>query len=95
MKNELAKYSAIETYRTIVADRVKAAADMDIHQLLDEFVRLTGVVNANTTRDEDGRPEYSEAGFLAIKERQVFATLASARFGVSLASDDGSYDQTW
>ncbi|MGN6534094.1 MAG: hypothetical protein ACTHKQ_00010 [Mesorhizobium sp.] len=95
MRNALAHYSAIDTYRSIFSERVKTAADMSLHELVDEFARLTEVIKANTTRDDDGTPTYTEAGHLAIKERQVFASVASARFGISLASDDGTYPDVW
>lgn len=93
MANEIEKASAIDIYRGIVADRAKTAADMTLHQLVDEFQRLTEIIDKDRSFDDADRKVYSVAGIVAIKERHVFSSMASARFGISLAAyDDLEYD---
>jgi signal transduction histidine kinase len=97
MANAIEKKSAVQTYRDGFSRHVKAAADMTLHELVDQFQRLTKVVNDNTAYDEMQRPKYNEAAILALKERKIFASVANARFGLSLAADSGvsEYDDTW
>lgn len=95
MSNEIATHNALQAYRGLVAETVKEAADMTIHELVDAFQRLTKDVEKGKTLREDDRPLYNEAALLAIRLRNVYASMANARFGISIADSEGGYDSSW
>ena len=95
MTNELQTTDPIMAFRAIAADRLHVAADMSLHDLVDEFLRLTAVMEANAiVIDPDDiyrDTKLNDAGELASRERNIVTDAARARFGVSFAAYDSQF----
>lgn len=85
---------AAAKFRKTAAPLLVASAEMTLHQLVDEFLRLTDLVSANRVSSEDedlewgGPGELTELGHIASRERQIVQGAVRARFGLSLDSYD-------
>lgn len=95
MTTDIATTNALDRYRTNFSANIKAAADMHIHDLLDNFQRLTKIIDAHETTYEKhiGRT-WDEEGQLAIRERNIYASVANARFGITFNAYEPS-DTNW
>lgn len=78
-----------QDFRSKAAGLLVQAADMSLHQLVDEFLRLSEVMEANQA-DEDGlhRPKLNDIGELALRQRNLINGAARARFGLSFETWD-------
>jgi hypothetical protein len=84
MTNEIQTTSAEATFRAVAADRMVTAANISLHDLLDEFQRLAGIIASErlpVQPDEYGT-RYTDAGKLAINELAIVNGSAKVRFGV-------------
>lgn len=90
VSNEIQTTSAASQFRSIAADRFKAVADMSLHELCDEFVRLTAIVEAGKTEDagEYGATTYTDEANVALRERNIVNGAARARFGIGFETYD-------
>jgi hypothetical protein len=77
-----------DTFRGVAASRFHAAADMSLHELVDEFQRLSAVVAANLAKNEDGYLQANDTGKVAQRERNIVLGAARARFGISFDTYD-------
>lgn len=93
MANDLVRKqdASIKAYRSIFVARATSALGMTLHELVDEFKALTEKISTDTTINEEGRKEYGETALLSFRERNIFSSIANARFGISLAD---SYNDT-
>lgn len=89
---DIAIVDADKEFAAIAADRMKAAADMSLHELVDEFVRLNAVVSENLISSDldDGSdfaptPRLNAIGMIADAERRVINGAARARFSLHLS----------
>jgi len=92
--NDLTLTSAAETFRANAAGHFHDAADMTLHQLVDEYQRLALIVEAGTTeKNEDGfyAPELTPEAELASRQQQIINGAARARFAISFSSHDLSF----
>ncbi|UJW87925.1 hypothetical protein [Devosia sp. SL43] len=83
-----------ETFRSIAADRLRSVADMSLHNLVDEFVRLTSAIEAGELPKADGEygaPKYSDAAKVAIEERKLVNGATRARFGFGFDLYDADF----
>ena len=87
MANDLVRKQddSLKAYRGIFVDRATRALSMSLHELVDEFKRLTELISTDTSINEEGRKEYGETALLSFRERNIFSSIANARFGISLA----------
>ena len=88
MTNEIQTTSAEASFRAIAADRMVSAANMTLHELLDEYQRLSGIIAAErlpADPDEYGA-KYSEAGKLAINVLAIVNGAARVRFGINFST---------
>jgi hypothetical protein len=94
--NELTKTTPAEQFRAKAAGLMFDTASMTLHQLVDEFVRLTDAMDANMVEGEH-RQELNEAGELAARERRLVNAAARCRFGISFDAYDrsSSSDMDW
>ena len=80
-----------EAFRLVAADRLKAAADMTLYELVDEFQRLSVVVeNSAIERAEDdySEPRLTPEGELAQREIGIVNGAAKSRFGLYFTAYD-------
>ena len=85
--NELQTTVPADRFRAVAADRLRSAADMTLHQLVDEFQRLTLMIEGNI----EGGAAYAKlnaVGELAARERSVIVGTAKARFGIAFYEHD-------
>lgn len=89
--NDLTTTKASETFRAKASDVFHAAADMTLHQLVDEYARLTSVIENGkvTTKHEFGdSEEYSDEALIAQRERNIIVGATRARFGFGFDTYD-------
>lgn len=79
-----------EQFRSKAANLMVSAAQMTLHQLVDEFQRLADLIDQHSSEDEHGYTTLTEIGQLAIREQRMVNGAARARFGISFES----YDRT-
>lgn len=92
MSTDLQTADFRQTFRAVAADRFHSAADMSLHELVDEFRRLSAVIEANLVKTQDGsfeRTTPNDAGKVAARERNIINGAARARFGLSFDVYDG------
>lgn len=78
-----------QIFRAKASSLMTDAASMTLHQLVDEFVRLSEVVESNSKEVEDSyRKELTDVGKVAFRERQVINAAARACFGVGFNTFD-------
>lgn len=84
-----------QTFRDGAATLLHRVADMSLHELVDEYVRLTAVVKAGTLPPADGEfgsARLTDEANIAARERQVVNGAAKSRFGISFDPyDDGNF----
>lgn len=97
--NELTTTTPAEMFRAKAASLLTLAADMTLHQLVDEFQSLTTVMDENMTKEDDSEyAKLNETGQLAKRERSIIVGTAKARFGIFFDSYDrisDNHDSTW
>lgn len=84
MSNELQTTSPEEAFRAVAADRLRSAASMTLHELVDEFARLTAAIEAGKTpraEGDYGADKYSDEAKVAVEERKLVNGATRARFG--------------
>lgn len=87
--NALTTTNPSTAFRAKAADLMTTAARMSLHELLDEFMRLTSVMEENTAEDEEGGyPRLNDTGQLAARERRMILAASRSRFGVSFDEYD-------
>lgn len=93
--NDLIATNPAEAFRAKAAEGLISAAGMTLHQLVDEYVRLTEVIEANVVKTADdeewGARTLNDVGKLASRERGLIDGAAKVRFGISFAE----YDRTF
>lgn len=93
--NAVTTSSPAEVFRATSATSMVAAANMTLHQLVDEFVRLTSVIEANTIKaidaDEWSGRKLNDAGKLAMRERGIIDGAAKVRFGITFDEYDRDF----
>lgn len=87
--NDLTTTTPAEAFRAKAADMMIGTAKMTLHQLVDEFVRLTEVIEKNTIEGDDGyHRSMTDEGELAYRDRRMVTAAARSRFGVTFDSYD-------
>lgn len=86
--NELTTTNPADTFRAKASDRITSAAGMSLHDLVDEFQRLTGVMDANLVENDRGSVTLNDIGEVAKRERGVISGASRARFGLTLMAYD-------
>lgn len=95
---ELTTTTPADAFRAKASRLMIDTAEMTLHQLVDEFARLTDVMDANSIKSEDNyRSMLNEAGELAARERRMVVGAARCRFGISFDAFDrvSSSDMDW
>jgi hypothetical protein len=78
-----------QQFRSQAAELMVDAANMTLHQLVDEFVRLSNVIDENCTRTDDGYGvDFNDTAKLADRQRRIITTASRARFGVDFQPFD-------
>ena len=78
-------------FRDKAAAGFHAAADMTLHQLVDEYLRLTVLVETHTTVTTEGYDQarsIDDEGKVALRDRMVINSAVKARFGICFAEYD-------
>lgn len=87
--NQLTTITPADTFRAKSSGLLVEAANMPLHGLVDEFLRLTTVMDADfVTDDENPYGKLGDAGELAARERKVVIAATRARFGLHLEPFD-------
>jgi hypothetical protein len=89
--NDLTTTKPAEEFRQIAASRLIAAAEMTLHELVDEFQRLAVVIERETIKpaaDDFDDSRLTPAGELASREMQIISGVTKSRFGLSLFTHD-------
>ena len=86
--NALTTTTPAEAFRAKAADLMISGAQMSLHQLVDEYQRLTGIMDENLREDDKGYERLNEVGELAKRERQIVLGSARSRFGITFDSYD-------
>ncbi|QIG72961.1 hypothetical protein EVB98_039 [Rhizobium phage RHph_N3_2] len=82
--NAITKTNPADAFRAKATGLMIECANMTLHQLVDEFQRLTDAIDANSEPAEDGYgTKLNEAGEMAARERRLVSGTARARFGIS------------
>ena len=76
-----------EAFRAKAADLLIEGAGMTLHELVDEFQRLTTVMDENVKADDTYR-RLNEVGELAKRERLIVLGSARSRFGITFEGYD-------
>jgi len=92
--NALTTTTPADQFRAKAANLLVLAAGMTLHQLLDEFQRLTTVMDENVNIGINGYPELNKIGELASRERNIILGASKSRFGVYFESWDRACDRT-
>ncbi len=83
--NALTTTSPAEVFRSQAQDQMVSVANMTLHELVDEFVRLSEIVDRETTFEADVyKMTVSDAGQLADRQRRMVNAATRSRFGISL-----------
>lgn len=77
-----------QAFRSVAASRFHSAADMSLHELVDEFQRLSGIVAANLIKDEHGYTTTNDTGKVAARERNIILGAVRARFNLTFETYD-------
>jgi len=82
-----------DTFRATAAGALIDAAKMDLHQLVDEFQRLTAIMDGAImdgaiTEDERGYRKLNDSGEVAHRQRKLVVGVTRSRFGLSLDAYD-------
>ena len=87
--NALVEITPSEAFRNAAADLLKDSAEMTLHELVDEYLRLTEVMDAGVIESgEEYRTTFNDEAKLAMRKRNVINGAARARFGVGFESYD-------
>lgn len=88
--NAVAKTTPADAFRSKASGLLVDAANMTLHQLVDEFQRLTAVMDENVESPEDASTyaRLNDAGELASRERRVITAASRARFGINFEAFD-------
>lgn len=100
MATELTATKPADAFRDGASGLLHAVADMSLHDLVDEFQRLSIAIEDGRIEGEDAgayRPvRWSDAAQLAMKQRLLVNGAARARFGISFESyDRNDTDNNW
>jgi hypothetical protein len=88
---ELTTTGPAEQFRAKAATIMIDAANMTLHQLVDEFQRLADIIDKNTIEGSQARyPTVNEVGQLAVREQRMINAASRARFGISFDTYDRS-----
>lgn len=85
--NELVTTSPAETFRGIAAKRLAAASEKTLHELVDEWMRLTEIMDAGVI-DDNGDWHLSDEAEVASRERGIIVGVSKARFGIEFEPYD-------
>lgn len=90
----LTTFNPVAAFRDVAAKRMHTAADMSLHELVDEFQRLTLIVEAGTEWDDnDGYSRsMNVSAKVAFRERSLINMAAQSRFGISFDAFDRADD---
>jgi hypothetical protein len=90
--NELATTKPAEVFRAGAADLFKATADMSLHELVDEYLRLTQTIEAGKVPAKSGEEwlsdDYTDEAKVALRNRNIVNGAARARFGIGFDVHD-------
>lgn len=91
--NDIVKSNPAETFRSVAADRLRSAADMSLHELVDEFSRLTEVINNGETERSTSTHtvQYTDEALVAFEERKLVNGATRARFGFGFDIYDSGF----
>ena len=95
--SDLTTITPAETFRAKASGLMVEAANMTLHQLVDEFMRLSGVMDENCIHEDDSHASYlrlNERGEVAERERKVIVAASRARFGITLEAFDRNSART-
>lgn len=87
--NAVTTTTPADAFRVKASDLLVDAANMTLHQLVDEFMRLTDVMDKNCEPAKGASyPSLNDQGELAARERRVVTAAARARFGINFEPFD-------
>lgn len=87
--SQIMKTNPADAFRAKATGLMIECANMTLHQLVDEFQRLTEIIDANSEQGEDGYgTKLTETGEMASRERRLVSGTARARFGISFEAWD-------
>lgn len=90
--NEITTTKPAEIFRAGAADLFKATADMSLHDLVDEYLRLTEIIEAGKVpvKDSDdwAPDDYTDEAKVALRNRNIVNGAARARFGIGFEVHD-------
>lgn len=75
-------------FRSNAASLMKSAADMTLHELVDEFLSLSETIEKAAVPNDDWRKRLTDEGQVALRDRKMINAALRARFGLSLESYD-------
>lgn len=79
------------TFREAATNKLHDAANMTLHELVDEYVRLSDVIDADSYENsEHPYVRYGATAQLAIRNRLVILAASKARFGIMFSTYDRS-----
>ncbi len=91
--NALITTKPAEAFRAKASELMITTATMTLHQLVDEFQRLTDVIEKNSEPDEEGFGfKLNDEAELAMRERRIVCGASRSRFGIDFSSWDRSPD---
>lgn len=81
-------------FREKAGDLMIVAAQMTLHQLVDEFVRLCEVIEANSEDAPEGSygKQLNDTAQIASRKQRIISAAVRARFGISLHPFDRDMD---
>lgn len=91
MTNALTTTSPADTFRASASGLLAKVSKLSLHELVDEFMRLTAFMDANSTPNEGGYGiTLSDEGQIAFRQREIVNGASKARFGISFNAYDRS-----
>jgi hypothetical protein len=88
---ELTTTSPAEQFRRKASGLLVDVAEMELHELVDEFQRLSNILDQNMVEGDD-YPKLNDVGELALREQRLVNGAIRARFGLSLETYDRKHN---
>lgn len=90
--NAIAVSNAAQRAQAEASGRLHQVADATLHELVDEYVALTKVINDGTTPKADGYgSDFSDEARIAMQNRGLVNGAARARFGIEFSEHDSNF----
>lgn len=90
--NAITRANVADSFRGKATGLMNQASNMTLHELVDDFQRLSAVMEANISEDEMGRMIANDIAKMAGREQKMVNAAAAMRFGLTFRAYDRMTD---